>query len=106
MIVEVREAKSASGRTTLIVEMEDGGLGAPVVAVVDPERGRVLRQQLSAVVEVLDGKLTVGSYSMETIAGLDGPGLPDPESTSVYDLDELLDREADKDILLPWPFGE
>ena len=106
MIVEVREAKSASGRTVLIVEMEDGGLGAPVVAVVDPERGRVFRQELSAVVEVLDGKLTVGSYSMETIAGLDGPGLPDPESTSVYDLDELLDREADKDILFPWPFGE
>lgn len=106
MIVEVREAKSASGRTVLIVEMEDGGLGAPVVAVVDPERGRVFRQELSAVVEVLDGKLTVGSYSMETIAGLDGPGLPDPESTAVYDLDELLDREADRDILLPWPFGE
>ena len=106
LIVEVMEAKSLGGRTALIVEMEDGGLGAPLVAVADPGRGRVFRQNFSTVVEVGDGKITVGSYSIETIADRDGSGLPSPESTEVFDLDELLERDADREILFPWPPGE
>lgn len=103
IIVEVTEAHGASGRPALIVEMEDGGMGVPLVAVVDPGRGRVFRLDLSSVLEVGAGTVTVGRYSVESIAVLDGPGLPEPESTAIYDLDELLDKEADRDILFPWP---
>ena len=41
MVDKVTEARTTSGKTALLVEMSDGGLGASYLAVVDPARGQV-----------------------------------------------------------------
>ncbi|MCH7904991.1 MAG: hypothetical protein IH944_10555 [Armatimonadetes bacterium] len=102
MILDVLEELTASGRTVLIVEMTDGGLGAPTVAIADPDRGRVFRENIGSVAHRGDGKVAIATYTAHAIADSEGV-LPEPESTTVYDLDELLERPADREILYPWP---
>ena len=101
MIVSVTETYSKSGRLALLVAMEDGAFGGPVVAVIDPDRGRVFREPFAKIVKNEDGVITVELYDVRDIAELDGRGTPEPTLSHDFDLDELLDREADREILFP-----
>lgn len=102
IIESVIETVSISGRVVLLFTMVDGGLGGPTVAVVDPDRGRVFREPFAKIVLHGSGKITVETYDVQAIAELDGNGTPEPLSTREYDLDELLERVADRDVIYPW----
>ena len=93
MIDDVRAVTAEDGRTALLVEMGDGGLGAPHLAVVNPERGQVFKANIARVLSAENGTLVVGTYRPEQIED-DPESLPSktPDSTATYSLSELLDR--------------
>lgn len=98
MIRKVVEAQSRSGETALLVTMMDGGLGAPHVAVVDPKRGQVWRQQMARFVGVRNGNIAVALYDPDEIQLQENPR---PRKLVYYSLDDLLSRNA-----CPcWPVG-
>lgn len=96
-VEKVVEARSASGKLALLVTMADGGLGAPHVAVVDPDRGQVWRQRVARIVGIRNGRIAVAVFDPDTI------GQPKPVIRRMlyHDLDRLLSRQASPD----WPVG-
>lgn len=92
MIDEVTSAKAKDGRTALLVAMSDGGLGAPHVAIVDPERGEVFRKQMARILEVKNGRVTIGIYTADQIGDAEGGDLSSirPDRTEKHDLAKLL----------------
>lgn len=92
MIDRVTSAKADDGRTALVVEMGDGGLGAPHLGIVDPRRGEVFRARIARPIDTTGGAVTVGYYEPGQIE--DNLDLADvtPIRTERFDLGELLDR--------------
>ena len=62
MIDEVTEATTSAGRTALLVEMSDGGLGASYLAVVDPARGQVFFRRWVKLVSRRGDVISLGHY--------------------------------------------
>jgi hypothetical protein len=88
-ITGVKEARTASGKTAFLVTMEDGGLGASHIAVVDPARGKVFREDGAVFKESAAGAVTVAWYKDDDWENLKSAK---PFKTQRYDLDELLRR--------------
>jgi len=93
-ITRVQEAKSASGKTALLVSMEDGGLGASHIALVDPSRGEVFREDGAVFAAVATGAIAVAWYSDDDWEKLQANAAVTPYKTRRYDLDELLSRNV------------
>jgi hypothetical protein len=90
-ITGVKEVRSAAGKPAFLVTMEDGGLGASHIAVIDPARGKVFREDGAVFKESAAGAVTVAWYkddAWENIASAK------PYKTQRYDLDELLRRNV------------
>ena len=102
-IVSVREVTTKKGRTAIIVEMTDGGRGAPEFAVADPERGRVFTAEKSVVISAEDGVLVFGQLTDEQIDESESGNRPAPSKSEELDLDELLGREATRETPNPIP---
>jgi hypothetical protein len=62
VIENVAQVTSPSGREALVVMMTDGGLGAPHVAIADPDRGRVFRSQMSTFLTTGTGEVEISKY--------------------------------------------
>lgn len=90
VVNKVVEAQSASGEDALLVTMVDGGLGAPHIAVVDPDRGQVWRHTYARFVGVRNGRIAVALYSPEDFEG----GQPEPDQLIYRDIGALLQRTA------------
>jgi hypothetical protein len=103
MVMFLREAKSKSGKTVLLVDLIDGGRGAPEVVVADPDRGRVFVAEHSRVLASEGGTLTIGRYSDKQLDEMDFGSFPKPDREESFDLDELLSREASRDTPNPLP---
>jgi hypothetical protein len=103
IIVFVREATTKKGRTAIVVEMIDGGRGAPELVVADPERGRVYIAERARVMGTDQGQLKVGYLTDAQIDGSEFGQWPAPSKTEVMDLDALLDREASRLTPNPLP---
>jgi len=58
----VTEATTTRGKTALLVEMADGGLGALYLAVVDPDRGQVFFRRWVRVTSQDGDNLVIGHY--------------------------------------------
>lgn len=61
-IDRVTEAKTMRGRTALLVEMSDGGLGASYFAVVDPARGEVFFRRWAKLLSRQRDVITLGFF--------------------------------------------
>jgi hypothetical protein len=61
-IDEVEEVTTRGGRTALLVEMSDGGLGASYLAVVDPARGEVFFRRWVKVISRRGDTVVLGHY--------------------------------------------
>jgi hypothetical protein len=59
---ELTEVKTSSGRTALLVEMTDGGLGAFYLAVVDPMRGEVFFKKFTRLLSRRGDTIRLGRY--------------------------------------------
>jgi hypothetical protein len=89
MIDRVEEARSARGRLALLVQMSDGGLGAPHVAIVNPTRGQVYRRQAAALAGTERGIVRVADYRFSDIEW-HGPGKAKPYRHLRINLDTVL----------------
>jgi hypothetical protein len=90
MIDNVREARSRSGQLALVVSMSDGGLGAPHVAVVHPQRGEVWRRTVTRLSGTRNGRIAVGVLRTDEIT--DSPEEYRVRRMLYLDLDKLLAR--------------
>ena len=59
---ELTEVKTAGGRTALLVNMTDGGLGAFYLSVVDPSRGEVFFKKFARLLSRRGDAIRVGYY--------------------------------------------
>lgn len=62
MVDDVTEVTTRTGKTALLVEMSDGGLGASYFAVVDPARGEVFFRRWAKVVSRRGDNVELGHY--------------------------------------------
>ena len=93
-IDKVIELHPASGRTALLVEMHDSGLGASHVAVVDPDRGEVFMQRQAKVLSHSNSRLVLGFYEADDWTELiEGKHLA-PRRAKSYSVADLLSRPA------------
>jgi len=65
MIEDVKSVKLPDGRSALLVAMRDGGLGAPHLAIVDPERGQVASLGRAEAGALKGGVLTIKEHGNE-----------------------------------------
>lgn len=110
MIFAVYEAKSKSGRRALIVDMGDGGRGAPDLAIVDPERGRVYTAELARFkpdphTPVQGPSVTIERFTGEAIDSHDFGQWP-VDRTETIELDTVLANEASRETPNPIPEGQ
>lgn len=91
-IKNVEVARSTQGKTALLVTMEDGGLGASHVAVVDPRRGEVWVQHGARFGAKQKGAISVEWYRDADWALLQEKQIVKPYRVRRYDLDALLVR--------------
>jgi hypothetical protein len=61
-ITKVTEVTTSKRRTALLVEMEDGGLGASYLAVVDPRRGEVFFRHWVKIISRRGDIIVIGHY--------------------------------------------
>jgi hypothetical protein len=93
MIERVREVKSNSGKISYVVSMLDGGLGAPHLALVDPKRGLVWRQQMARLTAIRNGRLAIGRVTETAISDAASTSNSPKVSQMIYlDIDTLLKR--------------
>lgn len=62
-VAEVREVTTSTNKTALLVDMEDGGLGANYIAVVDPERGEVFFRRWAKILSRQGDVIVIGHYT-------------------------------------------
>ncbi len=92
MIDDVREARSRSGQTAFVVTMSDGGLGAPHIAVVHPQRGQVWRKTIARVAGIRNGRLAVAVLRQQDITASSQDSRLRPVRMLYFDLDKLLGK--------------
>ena len=93
MVQTVKEAVTSKNKRALLVTMEDGGLGASYVAVVDPWRGEVFFRRWARILADKGDTIVLGFYKEEDWGELES-GKVRPYKTSRYNLNSLLLRRV------------
>jgi hypothetical protein len=96
MVDGVTEVTTRAGRTALLVEMSDGGLGASYVAVVDPARGEVFFRRWARVVSRRGDTVVLGHYREDDWERLNAGGNARvrPHRTERLNLNSVLRRRV------------
>lgn len=95
MVERVTEVAARSGRTALLVEMEDGGLGASYFAVVDPARGEVFFRRWARLLSRQGDRVVLGFYKEEDWEKLMEPNARvRPHRTERHNLSTILKRRV------------
>jgi hypothetical protein len=95
MVEKVAEVTTRSGRTALLVEMQDGGLGASYFAVVDPARGEVFFRRWARLLSRRGDNLVLAFYKEEDWEKLMEPNARvRPHRTERHNLSAILKRRV------------
>lgn len=95
MVEKVVEVTTRSGRTALLVEMEDGGLGASYFAVVDPARGEVFFRRWARLLSRQGDRVVLGFYKESDWEKLMEPNARvRPHRTERHNLSAILKRRV------------
>jgi hypothetical protein len=96
MVEKVEEVVTSQKKRALIVMMEDGGLGASYVAVVDPWRGEVFFRRWARILSRKGDIMTLGFYREHDWEKLDGepPVKVRPRKIERHNLNALLRRRV------------
>lgn len=95
MVEKVAEVITRSGRTALLVGMEDGGLGASYFAVVDPARGEVFFRRWARLLSRRGDTVVLGFYKEEDWEKLMEPNARvRPHRTERHNLNTILKRRV------------
>jgi len=93
MVQTVKEVVTSKNKRALLVTMEDGGLGASYVAVVDPWRGEVFFRRWARLVADKGDTIVLGFYKEEDWGELESSKVR-PYKTDRYNLNSLLLRRV------------
>lgn len=91
-ITNVEEAVSRTGKPAYLVSMEDGGLGATHIAVVDAHGSEVFRRDGAKFSNIERGSFTVDWYNDEDWTKMQNQADIKPARTRKYDLDQVMER--------------
>src|SRR5215813_10749929 len=91
MVQTVKEVVTSKNKRSLLVTMEDGGLGASYVAVVDPWRGEVFFRRWARLLANEGDTIVLGFYKEEDWGELEASKVR-PYKTERYNLNSLLVR--------------
>jgi hypothetical protein len=95
MVQTVEEVMTSKKKRALLVTMEDGGLGASYVAVVDPTRGEVFFRQWARILSRKGDTMVLGRYREDDWDKLmTEPSKVRPYRTERYNLNSLLLRRV------------
>src|SRR6185369_550434 len=93
MVQTVKEVVTSKKKRALLVTMEDGGLGASYVAVVDPWRGEVFFRRWARLLADKGDTIVLGFYKEEDWGELESSKVR-PYKTDRYNLNSLLLRRV------------
>jgi len=93
MVQAVKEVVTSKKKRVLLVTMEDGGLGASYVAVVDPWRGEVFFRRWSRILADKGDTIVLGLYKEEDWGELEASKMR-PYKRERYNLNSLLLRRV------------
>ena len=93
MIQTVKEVVTSKNKRALLVTMEDGGLGASYVAVVDPMRGEVFFRRWARILASKVDTIVLGFYKEEDWGELEASKVR-PYKTERHNLNSLLLRSV------------
>ena len=93
MVQTVKEAVTSKKKRGLLVTMEDGGLGASYVAVVDPWRGEVFFRRWARILADKGDTIVLGLYKEEDWGELETSKMR-PYRTERHNLNSLLLRRV------------
>src|SRR6185369_11885330 len=91
MVQTVKEVVTSKNKRALLVTMEDGGLGASYVAVVDPWRGEVFFRRWARILANKDDTIVLGFYKEEDWEKLEASKVR-PYKRERHNLNSLLVR--------------
>lgn len=91
MVQTVKEVVTSKNKRALLVTMEDGGLGASYVAVVDPWRGEVFFRRWARILADKGDTITLGFYKEEDWGELESNKVH-PYKRERHNLNSLLLR--------------
>ena len=95
MVERVAEVVTRSGKTALLVELEDGGLGASYFAVVDPMRGEVFFRRWARMLSRKGDSVVLAFYKEEDWEKLMEPNARvRPHRTERHNLSTILKRRV------------
>ena len=93
MVQTVKEVVTSKNKRSLLVTMEDGGLGASYVAVVDPWRGEVFFRRWARILADKGDTIVLGFYKEEDWGELEASKVR-PYKTERHNLNSLLQRSV------------
>jgi hypothetical protein len=93
MVQTVKEVVTSKNKRALLVTMEDGGLGASYVAVVDPMRGEVFFRRWARILASKVDTIVLGFYKEEDWGELEASKVR-PYKTERHNLNSLLLRSV------------
>jgi len=93
MVQTVKEVVTSKKKRVLLVTMEDGGLGASYVAVVDPWRGEVFFRRWARILADRGDTIVLGLYKEEDWGELEASKVR-PYKRERYNLNSLLLRRV------------
>ena len=91
MVQTLKEVVTSKNKRALLVTMEDGGLGASYIAVVDPWRGVVFFRRWARILADKGDTIVLGLYKEEDWGELEASNVR-PYKTERYNLNPLLVR--------------
>jgi hypothetical protein len=94
MVQTVKEVVTSKNKRALLVTMEDGGLGASYVAVVDPWRGEVFFRRWARILAHKGDTMVLGFYKEEDWGGELEASKVHPYKTERHNLNSLLLRSV------------
>lgn len=94
MVATVKEVITSTKKRTLLVTMEDGGLGASYVAVVDPWRGEVFFRRWVRILANKDDTIVLGFYRESDWGDFAEGKKVRPYKTERHNLNSLLQRRV------------
>ena len=92
MVETVKEVITSNKKRALLVTMEDGGLGASYLAVVDPLRGEVFFRRWVRILANKGDTIVLGFYREDDWGDLDEGKKVRPYKTERHNLNSLLRR--------------
>ena len=94
MVETVKEVITSTGKRTLLVTMEDGGLGASYLAVVDPWRGEVFFRRWVRILANKGDTIVLGFYKESDWGDFVEGKKVRPYKTERHNLNSLLRRRV------------